>query len=204
MLALLSAMLSVPAKTAPATVLVSKDHSSSGSPPALAPSLQLDTVVPDASFAWTTFSSGADCEANGCITPSSQAECEGAMRALTTRSTLQTFRGYHYARCVTQADSSTPASNTTTSYNLGYSTNLGATTCGYGTGWNCACKCPPPDMCECTGDGNQISCRAHPAVARYGCSGPKCLFRVYVGARSVTRVPHTPFCMYRSFGKAMI
>jgi len=214
MLALLSAVLSVPAKpprTRLATALVSKDdvfssgdceswcpthakdwgtkcawasgecsactecsHSSSGSPPPLAPSLQLDTVVPDASFAWTTFSSGADCEAHGCVTPSSQAECEDAMRALTTTSTLSGTGDYNFLRCFTNADSSTPASDSQIYY------NTGATTGACGNKWHCACQCPPsppappapPDMCECTGVGNQISCSL--TGVRYCSSAEEC------------------------------
>jgi len=137
MLALLSAMLSVPRKPPRirlATALVSKDH----------PSLQLDTVVPDASLAWTTFSSGWDCEANGCVTPSSQGECEDAMRALTTRSKLTGVknydeRDYNFPRCFTKADSSTPASDDKIFYNSGATTGA----CG-SSGYNCACQCPIP------------------------------------------------------------
>ena len=120
MLALLSAMLSVPTKTAPATVHVSKDDVFSSSP-----SLQLDTVVPDASFAWTTFSSGGDCEANGCITPSSEAECEDAMLALTYRSTLRHINSTNYPRCFTTADSSNaPLPHSSIYYNNGTTTGL--------------------------------------------------------------------------------
>jgi len=129
---------------------------------------------PYAPFAWTTFSSGADCEANGCITPSSQAECEDAMRALTTKSKLTGTNSYtSLPRCFTQADSSTPGS-TDASTPIYYNSN--ATTGACGNFWHCACQCyhpspsappppapppappPPPDMCECTGDGNKISC----------------------------------------------
>ena len=88
------------------------------------------------------------------------------MRALTTKSTLSGVKSYNqYPRCLTKADSSTPASDTKIYYNSGATTD-----CGY-SGYKCACQCyhhpppappspptPPPDMCECTGDGNKISC----------------------------------------------
>jgi len=84
------------------------------------------------------------------------------MRALTTKSTISIIHNKAYPRCLTSADSSTPASDDRTYYNSGAT----AGACGF-SGWNCACDCspspppsplPPPDMCECTGDGNQISC----------------------------------------------
>jgi len=138
-------------------------------------------LPPYAPFAWTTFSSGADCEANGCVTPSSEAECEDAMRALTTKSTLPAFDTI-YPRCFTSADSSTPASNSSIYYNSGATTG----DCGM-FGQNCACRCapsppapplpppappPPPDMCECTGVGNQISCSG--TGVRYCSSAEEC------------------------------
>ena len=98
------------------------------------------TPPPSAPVVWTTFSSGADCEANGCITPSSQAECEDAMRALTTRSTLSgTSSHTSYPRCFTNADSSTPASDSGIYYNTAATTG----DCGRYNGLNCACDCSP-------------------------------------------------------------
>ena len=87
------------------------------------------------------------------------------MRALTTLSNLTGAGNYgsHQPRCFTKADSSTPASDSWIYYNTGATPG----DCGYNA-FKCACKCPPSppapppppplDMCECTGDGNQISC----------------------------------------------
>ena len=142
---------------------------------------------PYAPFAWTTFSSGADCEANGCVTPSSQAECEDAMRALTTKSKLTGVRAQAYPRCYTTADSSTAAISSKIYYNSGAFTGA----CGYNA-MNCACQCqtspspppppptPPPDMCECTGNGNQMSCSG--TGVRY-CGGAEECF-------ATTKVPY--------------
>ena len=108
---------------------------------------------PYAPLAWRTFSSGADCEANGCITPSSQAECEDAMRALTTRSELSCVPGSgcdypSYPRCFTWADSSTPASDSAIYYNDPRDVPTvgdcgGLQESAYWSPANCACQCPP-------------------------------------------------------------
>ena len=89
------------------------------------------------------------------------------MRALTTKSTLSGVSSYtNFPRCSTQADSSTAASDS----NIYYNTRATPGACGY-HGYNCACQCPP-DMCECTGDGNQISCSL--TGVRYCSSAEEC------------------------------
>ena len=125
-----------------------KCHHPPPSPPLSPPPPSPSSPPPYAPLAWTTFSSGADCEANGCITPSSQAECEDAMRALTTRSTLTFVSWEDLPRCFTQADSSTAASDTA---NYIYYNSVATTgPCENTKNYNCACKChhppasPPP------------------------------------------------------------
>ena len=148
------------------------------SPPAPPPSPPAPPAPPSpppyAPFAWTTFSSGADCEANGCITPSSQAECEDAMRALTNRSTLRLMNNWYYSypRCFTWRGGHTWYNSDATILHV--DDGAGATTgdCGFGDPpTSCACQCPP-DMCECTGDGNQISCSL--TGVRYCSSAEEC------------------------------
>jgi len=61
------------------------------------------------------------------------------MRALTTKSMLSGALGYtNFPRCFTQADSSTPASNSSIFYNTAATTG----DCGY-RGYKCACQCLP-------------------------------------------------------------
>jgi len=91
------------------------------------------------------------------------------MRALTTLSKLTGVISHTSSpRCFTDADSSTPASDTKFYYNSAPWTGA----CDYDNhddGWKCACQCPPSpsppppplDMCECTGDGNQIGLQPH-------------------------------------------
>ena len=100
-------------------------------PPPLPPPPAPLPSSPPPSFAWTTFSSGADCEANfGCVTPSYGEECGESVLALTGKSTYIVSNSASLPRC-----SLSRARNTINQY-------TGATTgdCGY-LGYECACKC---------------------------------------------------------------